>query len=78
MFGIEDQAIDEALTRTAHWRIPNDYDAVCEMQNTATPLALKKSSIQRVIQSMARIASGMPQEQKQKKKFTLFGATSGA
>jgi pilus assembly protein CpaE len=78
MFGIEDQAIDEALTRTAQWRIPNDYDAVCEMQNTATPLALKKSSIQRVIQSMARIASGMPQEQKQKKKFTLFGATSGA
>jgi pilus assembly protein CpaE len=77
MFGIEDKAIEEALTRSAQWRIPNNYEAVCEMQNTATPLALKKSSIQRAIQSMAKIAAGMPQEQR-KKKFSLFGAASGA
>src|SRR6202034_2568262 len=67
MFGIEDKAIEEALTRSAQWRIPNNYEAVCEMQNTATPLALKKSSIQRAIQSMAKIAAGMPQEQRKKK-----------
>ena len=60
MFGIEVQAIEKALTRQAQWRIPNDYAAVLEMQNTATPLALKESKIQRAIQTMAQIASGLP------------------
>ncbi len=78
MFGIENEAIEGALTRRAQWRIPNDYDAVREMQDTATPLALKKSPIQRAIQSMARIASGIPEEPKQKKRFGLFGAPSEA
>lgn len=78
MFGTSDAAIEEALTRPAKWRIPNDYAAVREMQNTAVPLALKKSRIQRSIQSMARIASGMPEEQEKKKFISLFGATSGA
>jgi pilus assembly protein CpaE len=76
MFGIEDKAIEEALTRKANWRIPNDFVAVREMQDTATPLALKKSAIQRAFQSMAQIASGIPEEKK--KRFSLFGATSGA
>jgi pilus assembly protein CpaE len=78
MFGIEDKAIEEAFARGAQWRIPNDYDAVLQMQNTAVPLALKRSDIQRAFQSMARIASGMPPEQMQKKRFSFFGATSGA
>ena len=46
-FGIEFDAIEKALTRPAEWRIPNDYQAVMEMQTTATPLALKESRIQR-------------------------------
>jgi len=78
MFGIGAAAIEKALTRKAQWQIPNDYAAVCEMQNTATPLALKKSNIQRAIQKMARIASGLPAEQQhKKKKFGLFGMASG-
>jgi len=77
-FGIESDAIEKALTRQADWRIPNDYEAVMEMQTTATPLALKESRIQRAIQKMARIASGLPDEQQPKKKrFGLFGFASG-
>ena len=78
LFGIEVQAIENALTRQARWRIPNDYSSVREMQNTATPLALKDSKIQRAIQTMARIASGLSaDQQKKKKKFGLFGMASG-
>jgi pilus assembly protein CpaE len=77
-FGIESDAVEKALTRQADWRIPNDFAAVQEMQNTATPLALKESRIQRAIQSMARIASGIPDEQhRKKKKLGLFGFASG-
>jgi len=72
MFGIGAESIGSALTREAQWRIPNDYPAVREMQDTAEPLAMKESKIQRSIQVIARIASGLPAEQK-KKKFSLFG-----
>jgi pilus assembly protein CpaE len=78
MFGIEAAAIEKALTRPAQWRIPNDFSAVREMQNTATPLALKQSNIQRAIQTMAQIASGIPATQQAKRKrFGLFGMASG-
>jgi pilus assembly protein CpaE len=78
MFGIEVAAIEKALTRPAQWRIPNDFPAVREMQNTATPLALKHSNIQRAIQTMAQIASGIPATQQPKRKrFGLFGMASG-
>jgi pilus assembly protein CpaE len=76
MFGIEAKAIEKALTRRAQWQIPNDYAAVREMQFTATPLALKQSGIQRAIQKMARIASGLPAEEPRKKKFGIFGMES--
>ena len=66
MFGIGAETIDGALTRQADWRIPNDYSAVREMQNTAVPLALKRSGIQQAIQVMARIASGLPAEETEK------------
>jgi pilus assembly protein CpaE len=78
LFGIQVQAIEKALTRQAKWRIPNDYEAVREMQNTATPLAMKDSNIQRAIQTMARIASGLSVDQQPKrKKFGLFAMESG-
>jgi pilus assembly protein CpaE len=78
MFGIDVEAIKEALTRQAQWRIPNNYRAVREMQNTAVPLVLKESSMQRAIERMARIASGLPAEQQPKKReFTTLGLASG-
>jgi pilus assembly protein CpaE len=75
MFGIDDAAIENALTRTPQWKIPNDYPTVRQMQNTAEPL--KVSNIQRAIKKMATSASGVAQEdQEKKKKFGLFGLAS--
>ena len=77
-FGIGDEAIEKALTRRPHWRIPNDYQAVRGMQITAVPLMLKESGIQRVIRQMARAAAGMvPENEVTRKKFGFFGKTRG-
>jgi hypothetical protein len=45
------------------------------MQDTAVPLALKRSRIQQAIQVMARIASGLPAEER-KKRVSIFGLAS--
>jgi pilus assembly protein CpaE len=72
MFGIDDEAIESALTRPAQWRIPNDYPAVRMMHNTAEPL--RESNIQRAIKKMAASSSGMQEESREKKKrFGIFG-----
>ena len=71
--GIDDGAIERALTMAPQWRIPNDYFAVREMQNRAEPLALADSPIARVIRKMAREISGLPQEGKKKSLLGLFG-----
>ncbi|MGO8933441.1 MAG: CpaE family protein [Terracidiphilus sp.] len=71
--GIDDGAIESALTMAPQWRIPNDYFAVREMQNRAEPLALANSPIARVIRKMAREISGLPQERKKKSLLGLFG-----
>jgi pilus assembly protein CpaE len=77
MFGIDDAAIESALTRSPQWRIPNDFPTVRQMQNTAEPL--KVSNIQRAIKKMATAASGMaPEDQDKKKRFGLFGLASRA
>lgn len=72
MFGIDDAAIESALTKPAHWRIPNDYPAVRRMQNTAE--VQRESSVQKAIKKMAVSASGfMDDGQEKKKKFGIFG-----
>jgi len=78
MFGIDDAAIESALTRPPQWRIPNDYPTVRQMQNTAEPL--KVSNIQRAIKKMAASASGMQEDQDdRKRKFgSIFGLASRA
>ena len=73
MFGIDDEAIEGALTRPAQWRIPNDYPAVRLMHNTAEPL--RESNIQRAIKKMATSASGIDESQDKKKRFGLFGVS---
>jgi pilus assembly protein CpaE len=78
MFGIDDAAIESALTRPAHWRIPNDYPTVRLMHRTAEPL--RDSNVQRTIKKMAASATGAfeePHEQR-KKKFGFLGLASGA
>ena len=70
----DDAQITKALTRPAHWRIPDDYSTARRTRETATPIALEDSSIANEIRQMARSACGLPEERKQRKKgFSLFG-----
>ncbi|MDR3772610.1 MAG: AAA family ATPase [Terracidiphilus sp.] len=71
--GVTDDAITKALTRPANWKIPNDYAAVRQMQNTATPLALGDSPVARLIKQMAISICGQRAAQPKKKGFKLFG-----
>lgn len=69
--GVGDELIARALTRPVKWKIPNDYSAVRNMQNTATPLVLQDSSISQRIREMASSISGLPVPVAKKKGFSL-------
>jgi len=71
--GIDEANITKALTKPAAWKVPSDYVAVRQAQNTATPLVLGDSPISRVIRQMARTAAGLPEVRDKKKKFGIFG-----
>ena len=72
--GVAEEHITKALTRPPTWKIPNDFAAVRQMQNTATPLALADSPISRLIRQMARAVSGQPEPEAatRKKVFSFF------
>jgi Flp pilus assembly CpaE family ATPase len=70
-FGLSDDQIAKALTRPAQWKIPNDYAAARQMQNTATPLMLEDSPISRLIRQMARSICGLPANAGNKAGFSL-------
>jgi len=70
--GIDEEHITKALTKPASWKIPSDYLAVKQSQNTATPLALGDTPISRVILQMAQAAAGIQVEPLKKKRFGLF------
>ena len=69
---IDEEGITRALTMPAQWKIPSDYAAARTAQNTATPLALRDTSISRVIGQMARMACGLPADSEKKRRFGLF------
>ena len=71
--GIDEKEIGKALTLQPQWKVPSDYETAQLAQNTANALALKDSSISRVIRQMARIACGLPRNPEKKKGFSLFG-----
>jgi pilus assembly protein CpaE len=73
--GVSDEHITKALTRPAQWKIPNDYAAVRQMQNTATPLALGDSPISRLIKQMARPVAANPNGNSQKERLQLIRMT---
>ena len=73
--GVSDETITKALTRPANWKIPNDYAAVRQMQNTATPLAMGDSPIAKLIRQMAISICGQRATQPKKKGFKLFGSS---
>jgi pilus assembly protein CpaE len=65
----EENAI-KALARPADWKVPNDFAAVRDAQNSGVPLALENSPISEVLNRMAKSACGKPFEtEKQRKKF---------
>ena len=69
--GFSEEQITKALTRPAQWKIPNDYAAARQMQNTATPLMLEDSPISRLIRQMARSVCGLPETPERKAGFSL-------
>jgi len=69
--GFSEEQITKALTRPAQWKIPNDYAAARQMQNTATPLMLEDSPISRLIRQMARSVCGLPEAPERKAGFSL-------
>jgi pilus assembly protein CpaE len=71
--GIDEKEIGKALTLQPQWKVPSDYETAQLAQNTASALALKDSSISRIIRQMARVACGMPKDREKKKGFSLFG-----
>lgn len=72
--GVDEEHIAKALNKPVQWKIPSDYVAVRRMQNEATPLTDEDSMISRAIQDMAGAACGVTiQQEKKKKKFSLFG-----
>ena len=70
---IDEAGITRALMRPAKWKIPNDYAAARNAQNTATPLALQDKPISRAIAEMAKAACGRAPSPVKKRRFALFG-----
>ncbi|MGA2634828.1 MAG: AAA family ATPase [Terracidiphilus sp.] len=70
---IDETQLTNALTRPARWRIPNDYAAVRQMQNTATPLTSGKSPISLTINQMTKCICDQSCTPERKKGFSLFG-----
>ena len=71
--GVTEEHINKALNRQAQWMIPSDYDAMRQMQSTATPLA--DSPISRLILQMACSVTGHPVPKVKRKVFS-FGKDS--
>jgi pilus assembly protein CpaE len=71
MLGIDEEHIARVITRKPNWKIPNDYNAVTTMQNSAVPLTMNQTAIARVIRQMARAAFNLPDSPVKKKK-TMF------
>jgi Flp pilus assembly CpaE family ATPase len=70
---VSEKDITKALTRPAHWKIPNDFASVRRMQVEATPLTLGDSAISRQIRQMAKVVIGKTEPETKKKGFSLFG-----
>ena len=72
--GIEEEHVAQALTRPIRWKIPNDYAAVRQMQNSAIPLTHEDSPIAQAILQMTQSVCGTPapRETQEKKKTRSF------
>ncbi len=73
--GVTEEHITKALTRSAQWKIPDDYSAARQMQNSTAPLSASDSPIAKQIQQMARAACGLPAAPEKKSGFSLRNLT---
>jgi Flp pilus assembly CpaE family ATPase len=71
--GLTDEHITKALNRPVQWKIPDDYAAARQMQNTASPQALADTPISRLIRQMSRSICGLPAIQEKTTGFRLRG-----
>ncbi len=68
----DEAQIVKALTRTAQWKIPDDYAAARRTRETATPLVMVDSAIAHTIRQMAKTVAGLLPEKSDKKGFFSF------
>jgi pilus assembly protein CpaE len=69
---IDEASITKALTMSPTWKVPGDYPAARDAQNTATPLVLEVSAIARAIRELSKSATGTNEAPEKKKRFQLF------
>jgi len=70
--GIDEEQVAKALTRPIRWKIPNDYAAVRQMQNSAIPLTKEDTPIARAILEITASVSGVAPAPVKKKKSSSF------
>jgi pilus assembly protein CpaE len=68
----DEKTINDALTRPAEWKIPDDYAAARRRRETAEPMVLIDSAIAQSIRQMARTAGGLNTEKETRKGFFRF------
>ncbi len=68
----DERKINEALTRPAQWKVPDDYAAARRTRETSSPMVLVDSAIARAIRDMAKSAAGVHGERNEKRSFFSF------
>jgi len=68
----DEASITKALTMSPAWKIPGDYAAARDAQNTATPLALETSAISRAIHEISKSVAGSNEMPEKKRRFQFF------
>jgi Flp pilus assembly CpaE family ATPase len=71
--GVTEEVITKAISRPVRWKIPDDYDATRQMQNSSGSISLADSPISRLILEMASSVTGVPVPQEKRKGFSLKG-----
>jgi len=68
----DEKTVNEALTRPAQWKIPDDYAAARRTRETATPMVLGESAIAQALRQMARTNADIVPKKDGKKGFLRF------
>lgn len=65
--GVTEDVIDKAIERPVRWKLPDDYAATREIQNTASGFTSSNSAISRMILEMASSVTGRPVPEEKKR-----------